>query len=67
MERTEVISRATGAAKKRDELQRTLLHALMRRRGLEEGHYALFFVTGEGAVFPVGPSGLLIEEVRATC
>ena len=53
--RTNDASRTQGAAGER------LLHALIRRQGVKEGEYALFFVTGEGEFLPVAPPGDPVE------
>lgn len=42
--------------------QTKLLHGLIQHRGLKEGEYALFFVTGEGGGLPAGPRENRIEE-----
>lgn len=52
----------SGVAQEPDTTQSRILHALIRQQGLDEGHYALFFVTGEGKVLPGGSPEDPLEE-----
>lgn len=54
--------RTTGASTRQAGEQSRLLHQLIQHRGLKEGKYALFFVTGEGEFLPAGPQPDRVEE-----
>jgi len=53
--------RAKGSSTRGGGTQSELLHRLIQQRGLNEGEYALFFVTAEGE--RIGPSDSSVEEV----
>lgn len=54
--------RIKRASQKSQAAQSTLLHALIKQRGLSDGEYALFFVTGEGTFLPAAARGGRVEE-----